>query len=151
MSRRQLKKISGYDETEELKKAMGLNDSDFKNEAKKANIGKPNKTNRAGFSSAFLDFEDDNITDEESENDSTENIPVPVQVSKKSKKKRNKKKNKEKNTKKDGFDDILENYGFKNNGELPIEVINKYYHITVVIYLVGQKRKFFKIKVSVAN
>jgi len=118
MSRRQLKKISGYDETEELKKAMGINDNDI-NQAKPTKLsGNRKKKTSGGFASAFLDLDeaddvdvdDDDDVDENSDKQPVESVAVQ-HTPKKNKKRKNKKK---KNSKKDGFDEILENYGFKN-------------------------------------
>ena len=118
MSLRQLKKISGYDETAELKKAMGINDEDL--DLKKVNRTKP-KT-KGGFTSAFLDIDDD-LSNEVEEEEVEEDEPEEEEVKQvKPKKKRRKNKNKSA-AKKEDFDSILKTYGFENGTVPPVEVI----------------------------
>ena len=62
MSRRQLKKLSGYDETAELAKAMGLEAEDIPSVPSKKS--QPRKPKKGGFAS-FLDLEEDNEVDED--------------------------------------------------------------------------------------
>jgi len=116
MSSRQLKKITGYDETEALRKAMGLTDADL------AEKPKPQRKPKAmGFSAFDLLEDDDDQTGSE-----TEEKPevVSPQSNKKKKKKKKKKNNQTENKpeqktqsspqKEESFDDIIEKYGFKN-------------------------------------
>jgi len=66
MSSRQLKKISGYNETEELKKAMGLVDSDGEDHT-------PVKTKQKSFGFAAL------LDDDEEEKSDTEEPDIMQQ------------------------------------------------------------------------
>ena len=121
MSRRQLKKLSGYDETAELAKAMGLADEEIPSVASKKS--QPRKPKKGGFAS-FLDL-DDEVEDEE---ESEEVLEEKIEVKQTPKKKKNKKKNKKKqNTEakpktEESFEEILDAYGFKHSGPAPTEV-----------------------------
>ena len=128
MSRRQLKKLSGYDETAELAKAMGLEAEDIPSVPSKKS--QPRKPKKGGFAS-FLDLEEDNeVEEEEAEEDEEvlEEKLKTVEVKQTPKKKKNKKKNKKKqNTEaksktEESFEEILDAYGFKNSGQAPTEV-----------------------------
>merc|ERR1712242_105744 len=111
MSRRQLKKISGYDETAELMKAMGVDKDDLKETKPAKSRPKPKKAAFASFA-AFDSAEDEEPEIEEEEKEIIETTPSPVQSSK-SKKKRKKKK------KKEDFDTILAEHGFKATEPAP--------------------------------
>ena len=123
MSRRQLKKLSGYDETAELAKAMGLADEEIPSVASKKS--QPRKPKKGGFAS-FLDLDEENEVEDEEE--SEEVLEEKIEVKQTPKKKKNKKKNKKKqNTEaksktEESFEEILDAYGFKNSGPAPTEV-----------------------------
>ena len=128
MSRRQLKKLSGYDETAELAKAMGLEAEDIPSVPSKKS--QPRKPKKGGFAS-FLDLEEDNeVEEDEAEEDEevSEEKLKTIEVKQTPKKKKNKKKNKKKqNTEaksktEESFEEILDAYGFKNSGQAPTEV-----------------------------
>jgi len=124
MSRRQLKKLSGYDETAELAKAMGLADEDIPSMNSKKS--QPKKAKKGGFAS-FLDLDEDNEVDEEEEEVEEILEEKPIEVKRTPKKKKNQKKNKKKQNNEakpktdESFDDILDAYGFKNSGPAPTE------------------------------
>ena len=78
MSRRQLKKISGYDETAELMKAMGVDKDDLKETKPAKSRPKPKKAAFASFA-AFDSAEDEEPEIEEEEKEIIETTPSPVQ------------------------------------------------------------------------
>ena len=127
MSRRQLKKLSGYDETAELAKAMGLADEDIPSVTSKKS--QPRKPKKGGFAS-FLDLDEGNEVEDEEE-EIEEELEEKIEVKQTPKKKKNKKKNKKKqNTEakpktEESFEEILDAYGFKNSGPVPTEVSHK--------------------------
>ena len=92
MSRRQLKKLSGYDETAELAKAMGLADEDIPSVTSKKS--QPRKPKKGGFAS-FLDLDEENEVEDEEE-EIEEELEEKIEVKQTPKKKKNKKKNKKK-------------------------------------------------------
>ena len=126
MSRRQLKKLSGYDETAELAKAMGLADEEIPSVASKKS--QPRKPKKGGFAS-FLDLDEENEVEDEEEPE--EVLEEKIEVKQTPKKKKNKKKNKKKqNTEaksktEESFEEILDAYGFKNSGPAPTEVSHR--------------------------
>ena len=131
MSRRQLKKLSGYDETAELAKAMGLADEDIPSVTRSSVTSKksqPRKPKKGGFAS-FLDLDEGNEVEDEEE-EIEEELEEKIEVKQTPKKKKNKKKNKKKqNTEakpmtEESFEEILDAYGFKNSGPCPTEVSN---------------------------
>ena len=128
MSRRQLKKLSGYDETAELAKAMGLADEDIPSVNTKKS--QPRKPKKGGFAS-FLDLDEENDIEDEEEEPEEVLEEKPIEVKQTPKKKKNKKKNKKKqNTEakpktEESFEEILDAYGFKNSGPAPTEVSHR--------------------------
>jgi len=112
MSRRQLRKIAGYDETAELMKAMGVDKSDLDStDIKPAKSRqKPKKSGFASF--AAFDGDEDEVEEDEEpivEDEEKEDLtttPSPT----KSKKKRKKKKKKH-----DDFDTIIAEHGFQHS------------------------------------
>merc|ERR1712147_99792 len=109
MSRRQLKKISGYDETAELMKAMGVDASDLESTSASKPAKSRQKPKKSGFAS-FAAFDDDVDEDEVVEEEEEEEIEQKEELTpspSKSKKKRKKKKKKQ-----DDFDTIIAEHGF---------------------------------------
>jgi len=115
MSSRQLRKLQGLNETEQLMKAMGVDARETERERET-----PSRKKLIGFAALA-----DEVDDEQDDEDELDTEITPSKTNSSKKKRKKKKKRAAQTAKDESFDDILEKYGFKNEHQNENESVSE--------------------------